>query len=92
MRHLLALTVGLSVVVLLPLSNVLIEVGLLLAVGVAAVLHALLPVVHGPQALVDALVVVAHRALVVCLPRLPFEALTNQEEEEKQVFKWSAIE
>lgn len=73
-----SITVCLCIVVLFSLLDVLVEVGLLLAVWVVGVLLSpLFSVVQCAQALVNALVVVAHAALVVRLARLPLETLTS---------------
>lgn len=68
-------TVCLSVVGRLSLFDVFVEVRLLLGVTLPVVFSAVLAALHRTQAFVNALIVVACGALVVCLARFPLEAL-----------------
>lgn len=68
-------TVGLRVVGRVALLDVLVELRLLPALALPALLGAVLAALHRAQALVDALVVVAGGSLVVGPARFPLEAL-----------------
>lgn len=68
-------TVCLRVVGGLSLFDVLVQVRLPPGLSLVALLRLLRTALRCSQALADALVVVARRALVVRLPRLPLEAL-----------------
>lgn len=62
----------------LPLSDVLVQVRLLLAVARLVPLGALFTAGHHPEPLVDALVVVPSGPLLIRLARFPFEALRGK--------------
>lgn len=72
------LTVSLRVIGRLALLDVLVQVRLLPAVALPAVLGAILTALHRTQPLVNALVVVAGGSLVVCSTRFPLEALKEK--------------
>lgn len=55
----------------------LVQIRLLLDLVLLAVLRAIPAAFHRPQSLVDAFVVVACRAVVICLTRFPLEALEH---------------